>query len=184
MVKATSVATALVGLAALGFVVAVLVPRAIQEARPPPPAPSASLVKTEPLPACPAVPLCPACPAPCPEIKVAQVSPPPMVGELFFANASARLTARAESRLQELAVWLQREEGKIRVEGHTDPRGSNEENRRLADLRARSVASYLQRKGVDATRIDIAPGVVETPGDANTEASWAVHRRVQLTWKP
>jgi len=70
---------------------------------------------------------------------------------------------------------------KVRVEGHTDSRGSAASNLALSKRRAASVMSYLIGKGVSADRLE-SEGFGETKPvkQGNNEAAWAANRRVDF----
>lgn len=51
---------------------------------------------------------------------------------------------------------------KIKIESHTDSRGSDSYNLKLSDNRAKSTMTYLLSKGIDPTRIESANGYGET----------------------
>ena len=66
--------------------------------------------------------------------------------DVLFAFNSARLTGRSRKALQEAAASVDREaSGGVRVEGHTDSKGSPAYNRRLSERRARAVERALSR---------------------------------------
>ncbi len=69
----------------------------------------------------------------------------------------------------------------VRVEGHTDARGSATTNRRLSQGRADSVRQYLIDHGVAAERL-IAQGFGEDAPlvEGNSEAAWEQNRRVEF----
>jgi outer membrane protein OmpA-like peptidoglycan-associated protein len=70
---------------------------------------------------------------------------------------------------------------KVRVEGHTDSRGSDSANLKLSDGRARAVQTYLVKAGVAPNRLSAA-GFGETrPVDpTENEAAWEKNRRVEF----
>ncbi|MFK7927259.1 MAG: OmpA family protein [Myxococcota bacterium] len=70
---------------------------------------------------------------------------------------------------------------KIRVEGHTDSRGSASSNLALSKRRAASVMAYLVGKGVSADRLE-SEGFGETKPvkQGNNEAAWSANRRVDF----
>lgn len=73
-----------------------------------------------------------------------------------FAEADGELPAAAKSKLDELLeepVIAQR--GCIVVRGHTDSRGSDEQNLRVSRRRAELVADYLAAHGIDRERLRI-----------------------------
>ena len=71
---------------------------------------------------------------------------------------------------------------RIEIEGHTDAEGTPERNARLADRRARAVADYLVKAGVEAGKL-VAVGYGETrpvaPND--TPENRARNRRIEFT---
>lgn len=69
----------------------------------------------------------------------------------------------------------------VRIEGHTDSRGSDRFNMKLSKGRAASVRSYLLDKGIDADRM-IAEGYGETQpiADNRTAAGREQNRRVEF----
>ncbi|MBN1945004.1 MAG: OmpA family protein [Bradymonadales bacterium] len=73
---------------------------------------------------------------------------------------------------------------RIRVEGHTDPRGSTEYNYAVSQRTAREVRRYLESQGVDPDRIDvIGYGESRPVCNQSTEQCWARCRRVELVWR-
>ncbi|RMG99443.1 MAG: OmpA family protein [Deltaproteobacteria bacterium] len=76
-------------------------------------------------------------------------------GEVHFATNSAQLVGDDTfAILDELAAFLlEYPEVEIRIEGHTDSRGSEAYNRDLSLQRAAAVADYLAQKGVDRKRL-------------------------------
>ncbi len=73
----------------------------------------------------------------------------------------------------------------IRVEGHTDSRGSNEYNMDLSNRRANAVRNLLVQRGIAGSRIEVV-GFGETMPVAsnNTEAGRQKNRRVDIKIAP
>ena len=75
-----------------------------------------------------------------------------------FVTDSADLTARAKSALDVLAGAMKSEKlasVKFTIEGHADPRGGEERNMKLSQLRAESVRAYLtSQHGLAAERVN------------------------------
>lgn len=70
---------------------------------------------------------------------------------------------------------------KIRIEGHTDSRGSDSYNKKLSDRRAKSVRQYLIDAGIDPDRMDAEGYGEERPVDpAQNETAWELNRRVEF----
>jgi outer membrane protein OmpA-like peptidoglycan-associated protein len=102
--------------------------------------------------------------------------------DVLFAFDRADLQPGSEIVLDRVAQFLvDHPDRSIEIEGHTDAVGSNEYNERLSRERAESVASYLERRGIDRARIDTA-GFGETrPLVANTSpAARQQNRRVEI----
>jgi peptidoglycan-associated lipoprotein len=72
----------------------------------------------------------------------------------------------------------------LRIEGHTDERGSREYNIALGNRRAESVKKILVVLGVQEGRIEIISFGEEKPVEAgHDEASWTKNRRAELKYK-
>jgi peptidoglycan-associated lipoprotein len=68
------------------------------------------------------------------------------------------------------------------VEGHCDPRGTDEYNLALSDRRGSGVKSYLIKLGVDASRLTVFPkGEEESSG--TDEGTWKLDRKAVINWK-
>lgn len=102
---------------------------------------------------------------------------------VYFDTKKATIQERSYSILDQVASTLRANTQitKIRVEGHTDDRGSDPFNMRLSQDRAAAVRNYLMSKGIDAERM-VAKGYGETQFiDANTTAAGrANNRRVEF----
>ena len=66
----------------------------------------------------------------------------------------------------------------IRIEGNTDPRGTNEYNMALGERRAQSAKKYLVNLGVDEARLStVSFGEERLLMHGHDELSWAQNRR-------
>ncbi|WIM98573.1 OmpA family protein [Actinoplanes oblitus] len=102
---------------------------------------------------------------------------------LTFRSDDAGLTAESREVLHRIAVLLQAHpRATIRLDGHTDSRGSRAANLRLSRQRAESVRAGLRAEGVAADRLTVA-GFGETRPEVadDTPAHRARNRRVELT---
>jgi OOP family OmpA-OmpF porin len=100
-----------------------------------------------------------------------------------FATDSAALTSTAKSILDGAVAALQGSEGyvDVRVEGHTDSRGSEAYNLGLSQRRAESVVAYLVSQGVDGSRLHpVGMGEGHPVADNGTSAGRAANRRVDF----
>ena len=69
----------------------------------------------------------------------------------------------------------------VRVEGHTDSRGSAEYNAKLSQQRAEAVVAYLVEQGVNGDRlIPLGMGEIHPVANNDTEAGRAANRRVDF----
>ena len=69
----------------------------------------------------------------------------------------------------------------IRLEGHTDERGTREYNLALGERRANSVRDYMVLNGIADYRIEsISYGEERPIAYGSGEANWAKNRRVEL----
>jgi peptidoglycan-associated lipoprotein len=72
----------------------------------------------------------------------------------------------------------------VRVEGHTDERGSREYNVALGERRANAVANILMLKGVPQDQISVVSYGKEKPAVAgHSESSWSQNRRVVIIYE-
>jgi len=70
---------------------------------------------------------------------------------------------------------------KVNVEGHTDKQGKASYNRKLSKKRARSVVTYLEKKGVKAGRLTaVGHGPDKPIADGDDEAAHELNRRVEF----
>jgi peptidoglycan-associated lipoprotein len=73
---------------------------------------------------------------------------------------------------------------KIRVEGHTDERGSREYNLALGEQRAKTVRKILLLQGATSDNIKVVTFGEEIPLDGgHTESAWQQNRRVELVYE-
>lgn len=108
-------------------------------------------------------------------------------GEIRFEAGTAEMHPESLPLLQLVARVLSRNPhlGKLRVEAHTDPRGSSDYNRALSQARANAVRDELVRAGVTSDRVEAVgmgedqPIVCDTcpPGDSSRS------RRIELRFE-
>jgi outer membrane protein OmpA-like peptidoglycan-associated protein len=102
--------------------------------------------------------------------------------KVFFATAKTRILPRSYPLLTEVAKVLKdRPEIHVRIEGHTDSRGSNAYNMRLSQGRASSVRTFLVQRGIDPVRMQAIGYGEDRPVASNrTRAGRAMNRRVEF----
>ncbi|MEO9778822.1 MAG: OmpA family protein [Sedimentitalea sp.] len=104
-------------------------------------------------------------------------------GSIYFTTGSARLDAKSTPLLDNLYDIVNRcPELAIEVAGHTDSDGSEVANQRLSERRAASVATYLQSKGISASRMKAIGYGEAQPLVANTSReNKARNRRIEFS---
>ncbi|WP_026734577.1 OmpA family protein [Fischerella sp. PCC 9605] len=96
----------------------------------------------------------------------------------FISKDSAAVLDRVAEVLQQYPFIV------IELEGHTDPRASNEYNLALGKRRALSVRNYLLRKGVAPERMTIRSfGETQRATEGATRVDYARDRRVEIIYK-
>ena len=115
------------------------------------------------------------------------------VGEVIWKSTGinydfnkSEIRSDAALVLNELTVFLKKNDVNIEVSSHTDSRGTNDYNLALSQKRAESVVNYLLKQGIDKSRI-VAKGYGESQlinncgDDANcTEAEHEANRRTEV----
>ena len=90
---------------------------------------------------------------------------------LYFVYERTRLIDNSKSDLQKVYQFLKKNPSvKIKITGHTDSNGEEDYNNRFSKLRANSIKSQLNKKGISNSRM-IAAGVGESqPKVSNTNS--------------
>jgi peptidoglycan-associated lipoprotein len=104
------------------------------------------------------------------------------VGNVFyFEFDSSALTQDALAKLNAHIALLQSNETTVRLEGHTDERGTREYNMALGERRANSVRDYMVANGIATYRIEtVSYGEEQPVAYGSDESNWAQNRRVEL----
>lgn len=102
--------------------------------------------------------------------------------DIHFATAKYRILPDSFSILDDLADSLRKQPTvHIRVEGHTDGRGTEDSNLTLSQQRALATMNYLIAAGIDPSRLDYIGFGKSRPVATNaTEAGMADNRRVEI----
>lgn len=106
-----------------------------------------------------------------------------IVKNLFFATLQTRILPQSEAALQKLYEFLaENPEVRIRITGHTDWVGTDEDNQKLSEGRSASVKQSMVDRGIDPSRIETDGKGESMPIDTNsTEAGRQNNRRVEIT---
>lgn len=99
--------------------------------------------------------------------------------------------ANADIRSEYIAVIAQHgrylasnPDGRVRLEGHTDERGTREYNIALGESRAKSVTRMLQIQGVSSAQLRTVSYGEELPVDeGHSESAWNKNRRVNIVYE-
>ncbi|MFK7978366.1 MAG: OmpA family protein [Saprospiraceae bacterium] len=112
-------------------------------------------------------------------------SEPIILKNVFFESGSNELKATSLTELNNLKMLLvQNEQLKIQINGHTDNVGSDTDNLKLSESRAKAVADYLIKQGISATRLSYKGFGESKPIDSNdTEAGRKHNRRTEFVTK-
>ncbi|MCE5265199.1 MAG: OmpA family protein [Deltaproteobacteria bacterium] len=107
-------------------------------------------------------------------------------GDVTFDTGSAVVRPGIHSEIDRVArVMNQYPNTVIRVEGHTDSRGSDEYNMELSNRRANAVKELLVQRGIAGNRIEVFGFGKTMPVASNdTEAGRQRNRRVEIKIAP
>lgn len=103
---------------------------------------------------------------------------PVVLRNIFFETASAALLPASTKELNTLYQLLADNPGmKIRIDGHTDNVGQEEDNLTLSENRAKAVYNFLVDKGIDAKRLSYKGFGESQPIDTNETAAGRQNNR-------
>jgi len=122
----------------------------------------------------------------CPDDVIAVVREGKIVilEKVLFVTAKDKILKRSENVLQAVKDRLNESPGitKVRIEGHTDDRGSDTYNQRLSEKRANAILRFLVKNGIDPDRLEAVGYGEAKPIDTNkTEDGRERNRRVEFT---
>lgn len=101
----------------------------------------------------------------------------------YFDFDKSELRPDVRAALDAQAEVLRNKSGIVRLEGHTDERGTREYNMALGERRAKAVANYLAIQGVPRSQIEtISYGEEKPVALGSNEEAWAQNRRVELVY--
>jgi peptidoglycan-associated lipoprotein len=104
---------------------------------------------------------------------------------VHFAYDSDNLTPRSKKViLAHARKLLENPTLKMRVDGHTDERGSREYNIGLGERRANAVAKLCEEKGLTRDRLaTVSYGKEKPVSIGNDEGSWSKNRRAEMEFE-
>lgn len=102
---------------------------------------------------------------------------------VYFAYDSADIDTAGQGVIANYSKYLSSTaSAKVRLEGHTDERGSAEYNVALGERRAQTVARELKAAGVTDAQLSIVSYGKERPAaQGSTEEAYSKNRRVEVT---
>lgn len=104
------------------------------------------------------------------------------LGDVLFDTAKSNLKPGGLRTVGKLADFMNEyPERRVRIEGHTDSRGTTEYNQDLSQRRALSVKSALIQQGIDPSRItSVGLGEAYPKASNSTSAGRQQNRRVEI----
>lgn len=103
---------------------------------------------------------------------------------MYFDFDSSEITGSGTDVVAAHAKYLASHQGtRVRLEGHTDERGSREYNIGLGERRAQAVRRSLLLQGATDAQISTVSYGAERPAvSGHDEAAWAKNRRVEIVY--
>ena len=99
----------------------------------------------------------------------------------YFDFDSSSMTDAARMAVDAHIAVLLSNDDSVRLEGHTDERGTREYNLALGERRANAVRDYMVANGVPSYRVEsISYGEENPVAFGSSEANWSQNRRVEL----
>lgn len=99
----------------------------------------------------------------------------------YFDFDSSALRPEVQDALDAHVALLKTNDDLVRLEGHTDERGTRDYNMALGERRANAVRDYLVVNGIASYRIEtISYGEEKPVAYGSGEENWSQNRRVEL----
>ncbi len=104
---------------------------------------------------------------------------------IYFDFDSSEISAEDEEVIKHHGKYLAlNPDARLRLEGHTDERGTREYNIALADRRAQSVTKLLLFQGASSSQVTIISYGEEKPAAlGHDEEAWRLNRRAELVYE-
>lgn len=126
------------------------------------------------------------CPPDCDFTRAAIEDPESILAErtIYFDFDKSEVKDQYMDIIRRHAAYLtQYSDFEVRLEGHTDERGSREYNIGLGERRAESVSQLLQAYGVTPRLLETISFGEELPAvEGHNEEAWAKNRRVEIVY--
>lgn len=104
---------------------------------------------------------------------------------VYFAYDSDAISSAGLNLLGKHAEFIRKNPAvAVRLEGHTDERGTQEYNIALGERRARAVLVFLQSRGVSASQLEIISyGELKPVATGEDEDAFGRNRRVEIVYR-
>lgn len=104
---------------------------------------------------------------------------------VYFGYDREEITYRYELvLLAHTKKMLENSDLRLRIDGHTDERGSSEYNIALGERRAKAIARFMKFKGVQADRlVSVSYGKEKPAVTGHNEEAWRLNRRAELVYE-
>jgi peptidoglycan-associated lipoprotein len=100
---------------------------------------------------------------------------------VYFEFDSSTLRPEGRAVLDAHIALARTNNNSLRLDGHTDERGTREYNMALGERRAKAVADYMSVNGVASYRIETVSYGEERPvAYGSGESNWSQNRRVEI----
>lgn len=100
----------------------------------------------------------------------------------YFDFDSSTLTTEARQALDAHIALLRTNSRNVRLDGHTDERGTRDYNMALGERRANAVRDYMVVNGIASYRIEtVSYGEEQPVAYGSGEENWSQNRRVELS---
>lgn len=108
-----------------------------------------------------------------------------MAGVFYFDYNQAIVKRQGHAELKKHAKALANNRRyRLRIEGHSDERGSREYNLALGERRADAVRAYLIAQGARGSQVEVVSYGEEKPVDPGRgESAWTKNRRVRVIYR-
>ncbi len=105
-----------------------------------------------------------------------------ILDEVHFMGNTANLSSGSTSQLEQLVeLSLLRPQSRLRIEAHTDNRGTADMNVQLSAERANAIKTFLLNNGIDASRVaTVGRGQVKPLVPNDTEQGRARNNRIEV----